>query len=103
ISKAPPEVLASDSPRVLPATELCAPEEGRPTTGAQRLPGRLLRRIPFARGSAPMSNYALWNVRKRHEWLSKPQKAKRLSRRKRARIGLQEALDRKAPPAPAGA
>jgi len=44
-----------------------------------------------------MSNYALWNVRKRHEWLSKPQKPKRLSRRKRARIGLQEALDRKSP------
>jgi hypothetical protein len=50
-----------------------------------------------------MSNYALWNVRKRHEWLSKPQKPKRLSRRKRARVGLQEALDRKSPPAAAGA
>jgi hypothetical protein len=42
-----------------------------------------------------MSNYALWNVRKRHEWLSTPLKAKHLSRRKRARIGLQEAIDRK--------
>ena len=44
-----------------------------------------------------MSNYALWNIRKRHEWLSTPQKPKRLSRRKRARVGLQEALDRKNP------
>lgn len=42
-----------------------------------------------------MSNYALWNIRKRHEWLAKPQKGKHLSRRKRARVGLQEALDRK--------
>jgi hypothetical protein len=43
-----------------------------------------------------MSNYAIWNVRLRHESLAKPRKGKHLSRRKRARIGLQEALDRKA-------
>lgn len=43
-----------------------------------------------------MSNYAVWNVRLRHESLSKDRKGKYLSRRKRARIGLQEALDRKA-------
>lgn len=43
-----------------------------------------------------MSNYAIWNVRLRHEALSKERKGKYLSRRKRARIGLQEALDRKA-------
>ncbi len=42
-----------------------------------------------------MANYAVWNIRKRHEWLAKPRKGKYLSRRKRARIGLQEALDRK--------
>lgn len=42
-----------------------------------------------------MANYAVWNIRKRHEWLSKPSKGKYLSRRKRARVGLQEALDRK--------
>jgi hypothetical protein len=43
-----------------------------------------------------MSNYAIWNVRLRHESLAKPRKGKHLSRRKRARVGLQEALDRKA-------
>lgn len=42
-----------------------------------------------------MSNIAIWNVRLRHESLAKPSKGKYLSRRKRARIGLQEALDRK--------
>lgn len=42
-----------------------------------------------------MSNRALWNVRQRHEWLAKPTKKKRLSRRKRLRIGLEQALERK--------
>jgi hypothetical protein len=42
-----------------------------------------------------MSNRAIWNVRKRHEWLSTPLKKKHLSRRKRARIGLEQALERK--------
>lgn len=42
-----------------------------------------------------MANYAVWNIRKRHEWLAKPSKGKYLSRRKRARVGLQDALDRK--------
>jgi hypothetical protein len=41
-----------------------------------------------------MSNRAIWNVRQRHEWLSTPLKKKRLSRRKRARIGLEQALER---------
>ena len=43
-----------------------------------------------------MANYAVWNVRRRHESLAKPKKGKYLSLRKRNRIGLQEALDRKA-------
>ena len=43
-----------------------------------------------------MSNRAIWNVRKRHESLTKPQKRKRLKRRARLRNGLQAALDRKA-------
>ena len=42
-----------------------------------------------------MSNRALWNVRERHEWLSKPRRAKRLKLRKRMRIGLEAALQRK--------
>lgn len=48
-----------------------------------------------------MSNRSLWNVRKRHEWLTTPLKSKPLKARKRARIGLQAALDRKAAPAAA--
>jgi hypothetical protein len=50
-----------------------------------------------------MSNRSLWNVRRRHEWLTTPLKGKHLKARKRARIGLQEAIDRKAAPAAAPA
>ncbi len=41
----------------------------------------------------------LWNIRLRHEWLTHGLKGKRLKRRKRERIGLEEALQRKAPKA----
>jgi hypothetical protein len=51
-----------------------------------------------------MSNRALWNVRRRHEWLATPKKGKRLNKRKRSRIGLQQAMERTAEePAPAAA
>lgn len=43
-----------------------------------------------------MSNRAIWNVRRRHEWLATPLKAKRIKRSVRVRCGLQDALDRKA-------
>ncbi len=43
-----------------------------------------------------MSNRSIWNVRRRHEWLTTPLKAKRMKARKRARVGLQAAMDRKA-------
>lgn len=43
-----------------------------------------------------MSNRALWNVRLRHESLSKPLKKKRIKRRQRLRIGLEQALQRRA-------
>ena len=43
-----------------------------------------------------MANRAIWNVRKRHEWLAKPMKARRIKRSARLRIGLQDAMDRKA-------
>lgn len=43
-----------------------------------------------------MSNRALWNVRRRHEWLATPLKGKRLKKRKRERIGLEAALKRRA-------
>lgn len=42
-----------------------------------------------------MSNRALWSVRKRHEWLATPLKAKRVKRSTRLRCGLQDAIDRK--------
>jgi hypothetical protein len=48
-----------------------------------------------------MSNRSLWNVRRRHEWLTTPLKGKHLKARKRARCGLQDAIDRKAAPAAA--
>ncbi len=44
-----------------------------------------------------MSNRAVWNVRLRHESLTKEKKGKRMKRRTRLRNGLQEALDRRAP------
>ncbi len=53
-----------------------------------------------------MSNRSVWNVRRRHEWLASPLKGKHLKKRKRLRIGLEQALERKrakeasAPPSP---
>jgi hypothetical protein len=43
-----------------------------------------------------MANRAIWNVRMRHEWLTTPLKGKRLSKRKRSRIGIEQAKERKA-------
>jgi hypothetical protein len=48
-----------------------------------------------------MANRAIWNVRKRHEWLAKPMKSRRVKRASRLRCGLQDALDRKAGTTPA--
>ena len=42
-----------------------------------------------------MANYKLWNVRKRHEWLAKPLKKKRVKRRQAMRVGLWDAWERK--------
>ena len=42
-----------------------------------------------------MSNRAVWSMRKRHEWLAKPQKTRRIKRATRLRCGLQDAIDRK--------
>ncbi len=44
-----------------------------------------------------MANYALWNVRKRHEWLAKSKIKEKMSRRGRVRVGLQAAIDRNTP------
>ncbi len=43
-----------------------------------------------------MANRAIWSMRRRHEWLTKPLKAKKMKRSGRVRIGLQDAMDRKA-------
>jgi len=49
-----------------------------------------------------MSNRALWNVRRRHEWLTTPLKSKRPKLRARNRVGLEAALVRKASASGAG-
>ncbi len=50
-----------------------------------------------------MANRAIWNVRKRHEWLQEELKKKHVKRRKRLRIGLEQALERKRGDEPAAA
>ena len=45
-----------------------------------------------------MANRAIWSMRKRHEWLATPLKAKRSKRAGRLRNGLQDARDRKVSP-----
>ena len=42
-----------------------------------------------------MANYKVFSVRKRHEWLQKPLKKKRIKRRQAQRIGLWDAWVRK--------
>jgi len=42
-----------------------------------------------------MANRAIWSMRKRHEWLATPLKAKKMKRSGRLRCGLQDAIDRK--------
>lgn len=44
-----------------------------------------------------MANRAIWSMRKRHEWLATPLKAKRIKRSGKLRCGLQDAIDRKGP------
>jgi hypothetical protein len=62
-----------------------------------RMPANLPRvQRPFRDLGNFMSNRAIWNVRLRHVWLATPLKGKRLKRRQRLRIGLEDALQRKA-------
>jgi hypothetical protein len=55
--------------------------------------------LPRVRGQSEslkkMSNRAIWNVRLRHVWLATPLKGKRMKKRQRVRIGLEDALQRK--------
>jgi len=46
-----------------------------------------------------MSNRAVLSVRLKHEWLATPLKGKHLKKRKRVRLGLEAALERKKKPA----
>ncbi len=46
-----------------------------------------------------MVNYKLWNIQRRHEWLATAKTKKRLKKRSARRVGLLEALARKAPAA----
>lgn len=48
-----------------------------------------------------MANRSVWTVRQKHEWMATPLKGKRLKKRKRARLGIEAALARKAKSAPA--
>jgi hypothetical protein len=45
-----------------------------------------------------MSNRALWSMRKRHEWLKTPCKKQHMKKSQRIRVGLEDALLRKAEP-----
>jgi hypothetical protein len=47
-----------------------------------------------------MSNRPLWDVRKRHVWLSNPAKPTHVKLRSRKRCGLQAALERRASKTP---
>src|SRR3954463_15015898 len=46
-----------------------------------------------------MANRAIWSMRLRHEWLKTPLKKARLKKSQRIRVGLEDALQRKAKPA----
>jgi hypothetical protein len=46
-----------------------------------------------------MANYPLWNIRRRHEWLSTPSRKKRVKKRSAVRIGLWDAWQRNKPKA----
>ncbi len=47
-----------------------------------------------------MANIAKWNIRLRHEWLQTPLKKKRIKKNEKIRVGLLDAEQRKAGPAP---
>jgi hypothetical protein len=45
-----------------------------------------------------MANRAIWSMRLRHEWLKTPLKKARFKKSQRIRVGLEDALQRKAKP-----
>ena len=44
-----------------------------------------------------MANYPIWDIRLRHEWLATPLRKKRIKRRNAKRVGLLDAIERRAP------
>ena len=70
----------------------CGSQRARLTAGARLSAIRLTgRRFPSRHCAPSYGNRAIWNVRKRHEWLATPLKAKRIKRAQRLRNGQQEA------------
>jgi hypothetical protein len=43
-----------------------------------------------------MANRAIWSMRQRHEWLKKPCRKQHMKKSQRIRVGLEDALLRKA-------
>lgn len=95
IDRHPENLCAVPCAQAWSADEPEASPGSGPGAAASCLEG-LLSALKSGNESVPMSNRALWNVRRRHEWLTTPLKGKRLNKRKRLRIGLQQAQDRKA-------
>ena len=71
------------------------PRDPREKWGQVRVPLAFLG--AFDHVARPMSNRAIWSMRKRHEWLATPLKKKRVKKATRLRCGLQDAMDRKGP------
>lgn len=98
-ARAAPEAIAATAPKTRavprgadPARVFCQP---LPSSGLRALASLPIRSVPVRRPGHVMSNRAIWNVRLRHVWLATPLKGKRMKRRQRLRIGLEDALARK--------
>lgn len=89
-----PVLKAAPAASKLPLVGPLSKHPAKPSRGVAFLAELSILPLPSRR---IMANYALWNVRKRHEWLAKSKKQEKMSRRGRLRIGLQAAMDRKNP------
>jgi hypothetical protein len=57
-----------------------------------------MRQDPLLGTEKSMANRAIWSMRLRHEWLKTPLKKARFKKSQRIRVGLEDALQRKAKP-----
>jgi hypothetical protein len=88
-------VNAHRQPGGTPRARGSSPSVTRRAEKGLRLDG-ILPTVPAQFGEPEeMSNRAIWNVRLRHVWLATPLKGKRMKKRQRVRIGLEDALLRK--------